>query len=166
MALLLIVLTVAVLAACCWANGSGFGALSEPVAAMGAVFLLVVSALPLLRRVLPKIQGHYSAAMLLEPAVGGLLLWNTAGAIPALMVIASAIGAKLYFGGLLEYPVAPLFGIWCLVEPFTTAGIVALLWSRRKELAGKLLMLYAMTVLGLWLILVGMFLAFAVIPVR
>ena len=165
MPLLLIVLTVAVLVACCWASGSRFGALSEPVALIGAVFLLVVSALPLLRRVLPKVQGHYSAAMLMEPAVGGLLLWNTAGAIAALMVIAAAIGAKLYLGWL-EYPVGPLFGIWCLLEPFTTAGIVALLWSRRKELAGKLLMLYAMTVLGLWLILVGMFLAFAVIPVR
>lgn len=165
MPIALIVLTIAVLAGCCWASGNGFAALRDPLAAMAAIFLLGVSTIPLARRakIATKARGWWPH--LRKVALGVLLVWNGVGSLLGVYGIVSTVCLTRWDWDLPEMPSPLLLVLWCLSMPFTTAIVCAVLWSGPTTRANITLRMFAGICFDVWLVLAIMFVAFAYIDV-
>lgn len=137
-------------------NGRGLESLGDPVFLIAVLFLVGVSCVPVLRRTIkmPKVLW-----------LGLLLVWNGVG---ALLVIEVALSEILFLQHSITFPTPPpwciaaFFWLWFLPMPFTTFGVIVLLWRSRKTSMSKVLLLYSLVVFAVWSELIVTLVAFVV----
>ena len=139
-------------------NGRGLESFGDPAVVIAILFVLSVCCIPLFRRTVRTQRW-----LMQVPWLGLLLTWNGLGAILALYAILAAIlyvQRSITFSTPPDWCVAVFFWLWCLPTPFTTLGVIVLLWRSRRTSTSRRLLLYCLVILAVWSDLIAMFVAF------
>jgi hypothetical protein len=161
------ILAMILVLCCLLLNGRGWETLEDPVVVIAVLFLIAISCIPLLRRVIfTKAEGNKPSELqqwlVKFPWLGLILIWNGLGGLFALCVILSVIPSVQY---LISFPEPPIwcggfFWLWFMTLPFTTLGVTVFLWRSRGTSMSKALLLYSLVILALWIYLIMMLVAY------